>query len=460
MDIRKALLLASQAEGQALIPEDLSPYLVEYLYRVAPLLRRINKEKADGRTHEINRRTSVPTAWFGGELEPLASDHSIYGRRSVQIKVFRTPKGGVSGFERAAAKSYMDALEAEMLGMVEAMADLYEWSLLWACSDETVPGFTGDAYQCTGLLPYVFGDTLAAANNVLQPSTAGSAVVLSDLDDMLDIAEGFRAVGRDPKVFLASRQMISRIGGLETMVYRVPEYVEFVPGGKVASYKGVPLVPCDFLSAREGTSPADLAAADSGGGSGPPDGDYYYRISSVTRTGGEQVASNADNIDPAGTNAITLTWTADATAYNYLIWRGVMDAGSADHDDLSLIDIIPAKTYDADGLISGNVATYTDSNATPITTIHPMTTDEQQIVLMNLNERRGASLLYLPTELTEDVAIPAELRAEVGAITMLFGLLELARTRSAWEFELEGYSAFQVPWPRLHAVLRRTKYAA
>jgi hypothetical protein len=458
MDIRKAILLASSSSGQALIPEDLAPYLVEYLYRVAPLLRRINKETADGRTHEINRRTAVPNAWFGGELEPLASDSSTYDRRAVQMKIFRTPKGGVSGFERAASRSFADALELEILGSVEAMADLYEWSMLWACSDETVPGFTGDAYQCTGLIPYIFGDARAQAYNVLQPTTAGSAVVLSDLDDMLDVAQGFRGVARDDKVFLCSRQMISRIGGLETMVYRVPEYVEFVPGGSVSAYKHVPLVPSDFVSADEGTSP-DVVVADHGSLTGPPAGDYYYRISSVTRTGGEQVAGGADNVN-AGGNQIDLSWVADATAYLYMIWRGAVGGGSADHDNLYLIDVIAAKGYDSDGLVNSNIAAYADTGATAITTIHPLASGEQNIILMNLNQRRGSSLLHLPTELTEGVQVPAELRAEVGDLTILFGLVELARTRSAWEYELEGYGAFQVPWPRLHSMLRRVKYTA
>ena len=458
MDIRKAILLASSGSGQALIPEDLAPYLVEYLYRVAPVLRRINKETADGRTHEINRRSAIPNAWFGGELEPLSSEFSTYQRRSVQMKIFRTPKSGVSGFERAASKSFIDSLESEILGSVEAMADLYEWSLLWACSDETVPGFTGDALQCTGLMNYIFGDATAAANNVIQPATAGSQLILSDLDDMLDTAEGFRGVARDEKVFLCSRQMISRIGGLETMVYRVPEYVEFVPGGPVAAYKHVPLVPSDFVSATEGTSP-NVTAADSGGGVGPPTGEYYYRISSVTRSGGEQYAGGASNVN-AGGNIINLTWVADATAYLYYIWRGAVGGGSSDHDDLYLVDVIAAKTYDGNDLVNGTVAAWSDSAATAITTVHPLASGEQNVILMNLNGRRGSSLLHLPTELTEGVQVPAELSAEVGDLTMLFGMVELARTRSAWEYELEGYGAFQVPWPQLHAVLRRVTYTA
>jgi len=460
MDIRKAILLASQTEGTALIPEDLDPVLVEYLFRVAPILRRIDKQEADGKTHEINRRTAVPTAWFADELAVLTSAHSTYERMSVQIKILRTPQGGVSGFERAASKRFIDSLEAELLGMVEALADLYEWSMVWACADDlTAPVFLGDAMQFTGLVPYIFHDAYAAAHNVID--AAGAVCTLSHLDDVLNAAEGFRGVQRDPKVFMASRQMISRIGGLETHIYRIPETVEFVAGWSVTAYKHVPLVPTDFVSPDATTTSPSLlgVVADPGTGTGLPNGQYYYRISSVTRTG-EQVAGAAGVATIAGGphNMALGPWVADANAMLYLVWRGAVGGGSAAHADLSLIDIIPAKTYTA-GLVTGNVTTYTDTGKARITTVHPLATGEQNIVLMNLHPRRGSGLLYLPSELWEDTQVPAELAAEAGNIKPLFGLVELARTRSAWDFQLEGYAAMKVPWARLHGVIRRVKYA-
>lgn len=463
MDIRKAILLSTQASGQALIPEDLDPVLIEYLYRIAPVIRRIGKSRADGKTHEINRRTAVPTSWFSGELGVLASAHSTYRRDTVQMKILRSPKGGVSGFERASARSYIDSLETEILGMVESMADLYEWSLLWGCTEETAVasmyhGFTGDDYQFTGLIPFIFNDVNAAANNVFD--AAGGAVTLSDLDDGENAAEGFRGVARDPKVWLMSRQMRSRINGLETQIYRVPETVEFVGGWIMTAYKHNPIAASDFLSASQGGSPSLTGnVSDPVSGTGLAVGEYYYRMSSITRLGEQPAGAAGSASIAAATGDMALTWTADANAMSYMIWRGAVGGGSGAHADLSLIDIIVAQTYDTNGVVNGDVTTYTDNGRTRITTVHPLASDEQNIVLMNLNERRGAVLLYLPTDITEGVAVPAELRAEAGDLRALFGLVELARTRSSWDFQLEGYEALQVPWPRLHAMIRRVKYA-
>ena len=462
MDIRKAILLASQATGGIpLIPEDLDPVLVEYLYRVAPILRRIDKKEADGKTHELNRRIGVPSAWFSDETTVVTAAHSTYERMSVQIKILRTPKGGVSGFQRAASKRYIDSLEAELLGMVEAIADLYEWSMLWSCSNDVTPApaFTGDVMQYTGLLPYIFHDAYAAANNVIDAGSA--ACTLTNLDDLLNAVEAFRGVQRDPKVFLASRQMISRIGGLETHIYRIPETVEFVAGWSVTAYKHVPIVPSDFLSPAATTTSPSLAVGVSEinvGTGALVAGDYFYRISTISRTG-EQLAGAAGTVNiAAGPSDIQLDWAADASAdaFLYFIWRGTTDATC---DNLQLIDVIAAKTYTA-GEWTGEVIQYIDAGArSEIATIHPLASGEQNIVLMNLHPQRGSGLLYLPSELWEDTSVPPELAAEAGNIKPLFGLIELARTRSAWDFQLEGYTAMKVPWPRLHGVIRRVKYA-
>lgn len=124
-ELRKALLTTASGSGSPLVPEDLEPVLVEYLYKISPLTAMLPVKRANGATHEFNRRDGVPSAWFEGELASTTQQTSSYSRNTVQVKILRTG-GGVSGFARAAMRRFIDALEAEITGAVEGMADAIE----------------------------------------------------------------------------------------------------------------------------------------------------------------------------------------------------------------------------------------------------------------------------------------------------------------------------------------------
>lgn len=51
-ELRKALLTTAVGSGSALVPEDLEPALIEYLYKVSPLTRLLKVKAANGATHE------------------------------------------------------------------------------------------------------------------------------------------------------------------------------------------------------------------------------------------------------------------------------------------------------------------------------------------------------------------------------------------------------------------------
>jgi hypothetical protein len=125
-ELRKALLQTT-GSGQYLSPEDLEPVLVEYLNKISPLWSLVNVGQANGMTHEVNVRTAIPSAWFEGEITSGTAASSTYTRKTVGLKIFRQ-WGGVSGFQRAASRKFIDALEAEQTGSLEAMADLLESS--------------------------------------------------------------------------------------------------------------------------------------------------------------------------------------------------------------------------------------------------------------------------------------------------------------------------------------------
>jgi len=426
-ELRKALLQTT-GSGQYLAPEDLEPVLVEYLKKISPLMGLVDVGRANGMSHQVNVRTAIPSAWFEGEVTAGTAAASTYTRNSVGLKIMRA-WGGVSGFQRAASSKFIDALEAEQTGSIEAMADLLEYSLLW--------GNDADSYQTSGLDTYVSEDV--SGTNITNNSTM-TTVTLSNLDTALDVAEGYRGVQRDKKVFVMSPSMISKVSALQTLVQRNVQQVEFEGGFRMNTYRGVPLVPSSFVQpASTTTSPTVTATAAAGGSLA--DDEYFYRISSVTMYG-EQLVGGEDSATTATTNnTVTLTWTADSNAKLYKVWRGTA-TGVA---NMTLLTTIAAKTYNSSGAVSASVATFSDDGSyTADSNITPLTTSGEVIFLANLDPRRGMTFKSLLSELGEPV-------------DNLIRYVELARTKSAYEFIMETFGAIQIPWSKLHYTIRGVK---
>lgn len=303
-----------------------------------------------------------------------------------------------------------------------------------------------DSYQFSGIDTFVTEE--AASTNIFD---VNGVITLSDLDDMLDAAEGFREVQRDPKVFLMSRKMISKVSGLQTKIQRQVPTIEYEGGFRMVTYNGVPIVPTDFVRpASTTTSPSDLSATATTGGT-LSTGTYYYNIASVTLYG-EQIAGGEVSVTVTGSNnAVSLSWTADSNAKLYKIYRGTSSGAS----NLNLIKVIAAKTYDSNGNVSGNVTSFTDTGYSATSGVHPLSSGEECIFLVNLNETRGAALVHLLGEMGEAVG-QGDIDA---AVKRLIRYIPLATTKSAYEFILETFIALQVPWAKLHAIARRAKVA-
>lgn len=431
--LRKALLATTSQSGENLIPEDLEPALVEYLAREQPLFMFMERQKADGKTHEYNKRTAVPEAWFEGELTDIQAGSSTYDRESVQLKILRT-WGGVSGFQQRMSERFINALESEIVGSMEGLADLFEYSMLW--------GNKNDAYQFDGLDTFIANDAqagqlISAGGNILSPD---NVVTLTHLDDMIDAATGFRGVGGDPKAFIMSRQMISKITGLQTKIQRSVQQIEFEGGFRMATYRDVPLVPSDFVRPRATTTSPTVTATAAAGGT-MVDGTYHYGISSVTMFGEQLVGATDSATTATSNNSVALTWTADPAARLYKVWRG------SSATTMKLLTVIPAKTYDSAGAVNGTVAAYTDTGAATVNTaIDPLTTGHESIFLANFNPDRGAALVGNLSPLGERT-------------DNFVSYVPLATRKSAFEYMIESFAALKVPHARLHAVARRVKLA-
>lgn len=431
-ELRKAL--TSSGDGAALNIDDIDMVLHEDLKKLQPLTELISVTQSEGKTHDYRVRSSHPQGWFEGENTGATVKNGVYVRKTVSLKIGRI-WGSVTGFARAVTRRFLDALEEEVSGALEGMADLHEFGLLYGASNDV--SFTGDAYQYSGVLPRLYS---YAPDNVIDGG--GAKVTLDMLDQVLAKAAGFRQVRKDPSLWAMGLRMKQIVDGLQTKV-QLPLQTATLADGKIemAAYGGRGIFETDYLVPESATTSPACTGVIAAGGSLPA-ATYNYRISSVTMYG-EQVAGTASaNVTSASTNnTADLTWTADATAMNYMIWRRV---GAGDYQ---LLDIIPAKTYDADGKVNGTVASYSDTGARSlITQVMPLETGEQHIVFLNIDPQRGVQFKGL----IDDMGDPVDTMVQ---------FVELGRTKDSFDFFLKTYNTVKVPYSNLIAELRHVKLA-
>jgi len=437
-ELKKALVVSTT--GTTLVAEDVEPLIRYNLQKMSPLTAMVPVHTADGHIHEVPRRTAHNSgARFEGEMTAPSYSQSTYDRRIVTMKILRTA-GAVSDFQQSASKTFVDALAEEIISATQGIKNLFEYSTIWGAGDDI---FTGDAYQYSGVYPWLLND--GNADNVFD---VDGVIALTDLDYMLDNTQaGYNEFLDDPYVFLASQTMISKISGLQTRINREVQMVDFEGGFRMATYRGIPLVPSGYVKPLASTtSPAVTVAADGTTTGHLTDDEYFYQIASIT-INGEQIAGTVDSATLSGsgsTQNMDLTWTGDATAMLYAIYRGL----TTGPDNLELIDIIAAKTYDGDGAVTGNVEAYDDMTAllATHTTVKPMAAAEETIFLANLSKRHGLSRPILNPTLGE-------------AMDMLVKFAPIPVATDSYAFRLKSYHAVQVPWGQSCAVARRAKLA-
>ena len=437
-ELQKALV--TTGDGAALLPYDLDPILHEELLKLQPLAVLLDIIGAGGKTHEYNVRSSHPMAWFEGEVTPQNNKTSVYARKTVQMKIQRI-WGSVSGFAQAMDEAFIDALATELEGSLEGMANILEYGLMWGAADDIT--FTGDVYQYSGLIPRIFA---YAPGNVIDGG--GNKITLDDLDAAIAAAVGFRGVRGDPKLWLMGTRMKQIVDGLQSKV-QIPLTEVVLADGKIAmaAYDNIPILETDYIvPVATTTSPA--VTATKGATGSLVDDEYFYVISSVTYYG-EQVAGTENSETTETTNnEVNLTWTADTNAVLYMIWRSLTTGNT----DMRLLDIIPALTYDGSGTVNGTVEAYLDDGSPDtgsgalLPAVRPLSSGEQNILMVNYNPVRGASFLGK----IDDMGRPTD---------RLFSFVELARIKGTFDYMLKGYLSSRLVHPNLMALVRHVKLA-
>lgn len=426
-ELQKAL--TTTGDGAALVTDSLDPALWEELLKLQPLAQLLEVQQAEAKVHEYKVRSSHPMGWFEGEATPANNKNSVYATKTVATKIQRA-WGSVTGFAQAMDERFVNALATELEGTLEGISNLFEYSVLWGTSNDI--GFTGDAYQYSGILPRVFA--YAPANVI---DGGGNKITLDDLDAAIAKAAAFRGVQNDQRAWFMGLRMKQVVDGLQTRVQIPLTTAELAEGRLVMSaYGRAGILETDYVVPAGATSVGSPTATSAAGGSLTASTTYHYKISSITAFGEQEASASFNGTTGAGEGTLDLAWTADANAKLYMIFRGSSSSNQV------LIDIIPALTYDANGTVNGSVETYSDTGAkTPITQVKPLLTGEQNIVLANLNPRRGLSVMGK----IDDMGRP---------IDNVWSFVELARTKDSWDYMLKSYQTLKLVYPNLFSCIR------
>jgi hypothetical protein len=431
-NLRKALT-SSDSSG-ALLPYDLEPVLEEELLRLQPLAELIPILGAESKTHEYTVRSSHPMGWFEGETTPANARKGAYARKSVQLKIGRN-WGSVTGFAQAVDERFVDALAVETENSLMGMADLMEYGAIYGCAADLAK-FTGDAYQFSGILPYIFQ---YAPENVIDG--AGAKIALDHMDQVLAIVRKYRQVRNDPGLWFMGIRMKQVVDGLQTKVQLPLQSVQYADGKiEMAGYGGAGILETEYMV--PGTSSPTVTSALAAGGSFGDSIALTHKISSITAWG-ECIAGTAgtQRTTGSGNNKVNLTWTHDADAKLYLVWRQVATA------DFQLIDIIPALTYDADGTVNGTIEAYTDDGTkSAIAQVQPLATGEQTILYANINPNRGAAFMSKVDDMGRQ-------------LQNMIQYIELARVKDTYDFMLKSYLCLRMKYPNLFGCIRHVKLA-
>jgi len=439
-ELIKALTAAS-GSGAALQAEDLEKVLVEDLLSQNPLVALLERTQATARVHEIVRRTARQQARFEGELAKETSPGaSTFDRPTVTLKI-DDYWGSVSGFQMGASKKFFDSLLLEQGAGVESISEMLEFCTIWGASGSTgekdVSGggaASGDPYQYNGF------DRLSQTNVF----DVNGVVALSVLDELIDAATPYRGTAKDPLMFMMSIGMHSKVSGLQTLARRETPDVEFEGGMRMSTYRGVVILETSYVKPTGVAKPGNLSAAAVAGGTLPDATQFFYRVASVTQRG-EQVAAVEDDATTANPNkTIRLTWDDDADAILYKVFRGTASGTE------TLLAVIPANTYDADGNPLARVVTFDDTGgytAPPhAANQKPLDAGDEVIFLINRNPARGASLVGMLDPLGQPQA-------------NFMAYIPLAITRGTYDFLMRCLVALQIPWEKLHANARRVSVA-
>ena len=339
--------------------------------------------------------------------------------------------------------SFVDTLEAEIQSATTGMQQVMENQSVWGVADDT--GFTGDAYQYSGIFPWIINDN--PTNGIFD---VGGTITLSVLDNMLDATvHKFQMLSGGKWAFIASPAMISKIGSLQTLIRRQVQQVDFEGGFTMDSYRSIPIISSGYVGPSP-TSASVTGLSASAGGTGSVTGTYRYKVAAINLYGEQVASATAAGVLSSNTTA-TLTWTATTGAKSYAIYRTALN--DADTASLyKLLDIVPALTYTNGAGVLTASPSYADTFVkTTVTNVVPLATGQETIFLVYLDKPYGVSLAILPPTLGDPLG--------GDPVANLVRYVTLNETTDTYQFRLKSYQVLQVPDASTMCFAHRVAYA-
>lgn len=428
--LRKAIL--DTVAGSALIPESLSQLVTDRAREITTFFPFLTTMPAGSNTYQWNDITVYPNVYAMGQKAAPTAKSSTYNRRTVDLKMIKV-KGSVTRMERLASAKFIDAYASEIDKCTRGAAQTLDGICLWGSA-------TADAYQWTGVEP-------TASTNLTDAAAATQTLAM--LDEMIDATSKGGSEDNN-RIFLMSNEQISKCISLQRAMQLLGPMITLSvkKGWIVAGYRDIPLIPNSCCRPKSAWSGSVTLAATGTGGTLPANAVNAFRMSYVD-VFGEQWASASATVATSGTTSrITLTWTAqtldtdsETKALYYKIYFGNTDGARA---NLTLYKRLAAKNYDANGLFSSNVTSYSFTGAdTQISSVqHPYISGalDETIFLVNYDPERSLEFPYLSEENRPPITV-----------------VELARVSTAYDFQLEAIGAMAFRDEAILAVKRGVK---
>jgi hypothetical protein len=341
-ELREALTAAG---ASALVPKIISPMLLEYQRRYAPLVRAVPSMKWGSDTYYFNQRTVNPNGGNVTDGGARVVSNSTYVQNSFQMKHFQTV-GAITGYAQEVTRLVIGDLRArEIEGTIQGQYWDIEHQLLWGNAGSTQFGPYPEFDGFDSLVSTYSGGNQNAIDY------AGAALSLSVLDELADMVETNAAMSVFDSgwMFVMSNTAQSKIAQLLTNQQRFVDKVEIAAGLIVGTYRDIPLIKSSMLSNRtilmgtvtaattgtDGTNPGVLAA-----------GTWRYQVTAVIARQGEIGASaEVSQVSSGSTSTNTVSFSTPSGLDGllptvYKVYRTLVGGAAGSETLLGVVDAV------------------------------------------------------------------------------------------------------------------------
>jgi hypothetical protein len=343
-ELREALTVSGVGP---LLPKIIDPLLLEYMRRIAPLVRAIPSTQWDTDVYYWNNRSQVATGGFTTDGGGVPVSNSAYQQNSFQMKHLQIV-GAVTGYTQAVTRMVIgDLRQTEIEGSIQGLLWDTETAIDWGNSASTA---NGARPQFDGLDTQV-NVWSGAYQNALDKG--GNTLTTAHLDQLMDMVQTNAAMpilGAN-WMFVCSSTVISKVAQLMQGQQRFNQ-VQVAPGLMVDSYRNIPMMTTSFLAPRNYSMGAVTGGAGTGacpGGLSALTGSlsnatYKYVVSPVIARQGEILPCVEVSQATGGANGyVTLSFATPtgqdgALPVSYKVYRTASGGASGSETLLGYVD--------------------------------------------------------------------------------------------------------------------------